>query len=422
MNTVLVVTTLLILLRWAAQSLLEGVNLRHSRLHGMTPPAEIADRLDRESLPKTLAYTSAKGRLGLVEDGWSAIVLLIVVLSGVLPFAYQHHIAFWGTGVWSHAGFLLAVTLVLAIPDLPLDWYAQFRLEERFGFNNTTLRLWISDHIKVLLLGILLGLPLTALILFLTRWATDSWWLWAWGVVLLFQLTMLVLAPVLILPLFNKFSPLPDGPLRERLLALADRTGFHTSTIQVMDGSRRSAHSNAFFTGLGRFRKIVLFDTLIHQLTDVELEAVLAHEIGHYKLRHIPKTLALSALGMLAGLFTLFLLAKAAWFYQGFGFAQDSLTPAFLMFNLLGGTVLFWIHPLTHAISRKHEYQADAFAAIHTDHGADALGAALLKLHENNLSNPTPAPIYSRFYYSHPTLSERLGHLSRLKTSAAPNQ
>jgi STE24 endopeptidase len=217
---------------------------------------------------------------------------------------------------------------------------------------------------------------------------------------------MAVLAPVLIMPLFNKFTPLPEGSLRERLLQLAERTRFRARSVQVMDGSKRSRHSNAFFTGFGRFRKIVLFDTLIQQLAEPELEAVLAHEIGHFKKKHIPKILAASALSSLAGFYVVAVLARQDWFYQAFGFEPGSLAPVLLLCGLLSGAVSFWISPVAHWWSRRYEYQADAFAAgvmreVHS------LINALRKLNEKNLSNLTPHPFYSGFYYSHPTLLER---------------
>jgi STE24 endopeptidase len=217
---------------------------------------------------------------------------------------------------------------------------------------------------------------------------------------------MAVLAPVLILPLFNKFTPLPDGNLRERLLALANRTRFRAKNIVVMDGSKRSRHSNAFFTGFGRFRKIVLFDTLIQQLTELELEAVLAHEIGHFKKKHIPKMLLLSAFTSLAGFYLVSLLARQDWFYSAFGFPSGSLAPALLLFGLLSGVATFWFSPLAHAWSRRYEYQADAFAAAVMREARPLIGA-LRKLNEKNLGNLTPHPLYSGFYYSHPTLLER---------------
>jgi STE24 endopeptidase len=231
--------------------------------------------------------------------------------------------------------------------------------------------------------------------------------LWAWGVVLAFQLVMMVLAPIVILPLFNKFTPLPEGSLRERLLRLGARTGFKSSTIQVMDGSKRSRHSNAFFTGFGRFRRIILFDTLISQLAEVELEAVLAHEIGHYKKRLIPKMLMASAAGLLLAFFLIAKLAAQPWFYNTFGFeASAGIAPALLLFSMLSSVVTFWFSPLFNLVSRAFEYQADGYAA-QTMHESDSLVGALRKLNEKNLSNLTPHPLYSGFYYSHPTLFER---------------
>jgi STE24 endopeptidase len=262
------------------------------------------------------------------------------------------------------------------------------------------------DHAKGLLLAVALGYPFTVLVLKIVAWAAQWWWLWAWGALLVLQLLMLVLAPVIILPLFNKFTPLPEGSLRERLLALGRKTAFPSGNIQVMDGSKRSRHSNAFFTGFGRFRKIVLFDTLIAQLSEPELEAVLAHEIGHYKKRHIVKILAWSALASLAGLYVVSLLMRQQWFYRAFGFEPGRPAAALLLFALLSGGVTFWLSPIANLWSRRHEYEADAYAVQITG-GVSSLTGALRKLNEKNLSNLTPHPVFSAFYYSHPTLHER---------------
>jgi STE24 endopeptidase len=254
--------------------------------------------------------------------------------------------------------------------------------------------------------------PLLALLLKVIEWAGVSWWLWAWAVVLLFQLLVMLIAPAVIMPLFNKFTPLGEGTLRARLFALARRTGFPTRSIDVMDGSKRSRHSNAFFTGFGRFRKIVLFDTLVAQLSELELEAVLAHEIGHYRKRHIIKLLSVSALGLLLAFGAIAWLARQDWFYRAFGFtpsdsfAPASIVPAMLIFALLAGTLSFWLSPLMNMWSRRFEYEADAYAReVMTE--AQPLIGALRKLNEKNLSNLTPHPLYSSFYYSHPTLLER---------------
>jgi STE24 endopeptidase len=258
----------------------------------------------------------------------------------------------------------------------------------------------------------LLGFPLLALVLKLIEWTGPNWWICAAVLVIAFQLLLMLIAPAVILPLFNKFTPLPQGSLRERLFALARRTDFPTHSIDVMDGSKRSRHSNAFFTGFGRFRKIVLFDTLVAQLAEPELESVLAHEIGHYKKRHVLKALGVSISGVFLGFAAIAWLARQQWFYQAFGFqhhagfAAVNVVPAMLLFALLVGTISFWFSPLIHIWSRRFEYEADAFA--HATMGeAQPLIQALRKLTEKNLGNLTPHPLYSGFYYSHPTLLER---------------
>lgn len=397
---------LLVMARWMAQLALEQLNRRHVLAHAGAVPEAFRDTVDVGTYRKSIAYTLAGGRFHLVEASWQAAVLLGVLFSGLLPWGYDRAATWSGSSEWGMAAFLLAVGLLLATVNLPLDWYHQFRLEERFGFNTTPAKLWWLDRLKGLLLSVGLGLPLLWLVLKLVRWTGPWWWLWAWAAVLTFQLLMAVLAPVLILPLFNKFTPLPEGTLRHRLLQLAERTRFRARSIQVMDGSKRSRHSNAFFTGFGRFRKIVLFDTLIQQLAEPELEAVLAHEIGHYKKKHIPKMLAFSAVASLTAFFAIAALAQQDWLYRAFGFEAGSIVPALLLFGLTSGLVTFWFSPVAHWWSRRHEYQADAFAAS-TMREAASLIRALRKLSEKNLSNLTPHPLYSGFYYSHPTLLER---------------
>jgi STE24 endopeptidase len=250
-------------------------------------------------------------------------------------------------------------------------------------------------------------------VLTLIEWTGPNWWIWAAAVVIAFQLLLLLIAPAVIMPLFNKFTPLPEGStLRERLFALARRTDFPTRSIEVMDGSKRSRHSNAFFTGFGRFRKIVLFDTLVAQLAEPELESVLAHEIGHYKNHHVVKLLGVSIFGVFLGFAAVAWLARQQWFYRAFGFdyhpgfVAANVVPAMLLFALLAGTISFWVSPLVHIWSRRFEYEADAFARA-TMGDAQPLVQALRKLTEKNLSNLTPHPLYSGFYYSHPALLER---------------
>ena len=406
MNIVVWITLGLVFTRFAVEFWLACLNRCHVLAHAAEMPPPFRGVIDEPTYQKSVAYTLAKGRLGNIEGAWGTAVLLVVLFSGVLPWACQYFTLELGQSAWAMAAFIFATALATSLAGWPFDWYAQFRLEQKFGFNHSTPTIWWSDRLKGLLLAMALGYPLLVLILKIVQWTGAWWWLWAWSVVLGFQFLMSVLAPVLILPLFNKFTPLPEGGLRERLFELARRTQFRAQSIQSMDGSKRSGHSNAFFTGFGRFRRIVLFDTLVQQLTEPELEAVLAHEIGHFKKKHIPKMLAFSAVSLLAGFYLISVLARQEWFYRAFGFEPGSVAPALLLFGLLAGTVTFWLSPLLHWWSRRYEYQADAFAA-EVMSGAKSLIGALRKLNEKNLSNLTPHPFYSGFYYSHPTLLER---------------
>ncbi|MGO8698889.1 MAG: M48 family metallopeptidase [Limisphaerales bacterium] len=406
----------LIAAKWSAQLALEWLNQRHAQAHAGAVPPVFANLLTPETYAKSSAYTLAKSRFDMVQLTASAVVLAAVLFSGILPWIYRAFQTAAGSSAWAGAAFLMVVGLLFSITDLPFEWHGQFHLEERFGFNTTTPATWWLDRLKGLLLSLALGYPLLALILKITVWLGAAWWFWAWVCLAVFQLILMVLAPILIMPLFNKFTPLPPGGLRDALLALGERAGFRARDIQVMDGSKRSRHSNAFFTGLGRFRKIVLFDTLVRQLQTEELESVLAHEIGHYKKGHVPKTLALSLGGSLPVFYLVAVLAKKEWFLRAFGFAPGEMAPVFLLVFLLAGVVTFWLSPLFHLLSRRHEYEADAFAArLMNQHRA--LIGALRKLNVENLSNLTPHPFYSGFYYSHPTLLERETALRQLQPS-----
>lgn len=391
---------------------LERLNMREVDRHAGAVPQAFAGVVDAATYGRSVAYARARSRLGQVETVWETAVLLVLLFSGLLPWAWDRFHGAWGAGEWSAAVFLFGIGVALSLSQLPLDWYAQFRLEERFGFNTTTPRLWWWDRAKGLVIGGLLLVPLVWVLLKLVGWMGDWWWLWGWGVVVGFQLVMAVVAPIWLLPLFNKFTPLPEGPLRERLLELAGRTKFRARSIEVMDGSRRSRHSNAFFTGLGRFRKIVLFDTLLEQLREAEVEAVLAHEIGHYRLRHVPKMLGVAALQMLAGFWVLAWLAQQGWFTGAFGLPAEPVALAFLLFLLLSGPAFFWLSPLFNHWSRKHEYEADSYA-VGAVGDEEPLVGALRRLATKNLSNLTPHPWYSAFHYSHPTLLERERALRR---------
>src|SRR5438034_8824632 len=363
-----IIALVLILARAIAELWLSRLNQRHVCAHEDEVPPAFRGMIDEATYRRSVDYTLAKSRFGDIANLFDAGLLIALLFSGVLPWAFERFSVSLGTSILAMAGFLFVTGVALSIPGLPFAWYAQFKLEERFGFNTTTTRTWVLDRVKGFLLAGLLGYPLLALVLKLVEWTGANWWLWAAAVVVAFQLLLLLVAPAIIMPLFNKFTPLPEGALRERLFALAQRTDFPTRSIDIMDGSKRSRHSNAFFTGFGRFRKIVLLDTLIAQLTEPQLESVLAHEIGHYKKRHVLKLLGVSIAGVFVTFAAIAWLARQQWFYRAFGFEHQggfvaaNVVPAMLLFALLAGTIRFWFSPLVHIWSRRFEYVAEACA------------------------------------------------------------
>ena len=414
MNTILIAFIALLILKYAASTLLDVLNLCYVKRQSEAVPNGFSDFIDLPIYQKSSEYTVAKTRFGLVSDFYDSIILAVVVLSGLLPWLYTSLSASFGFGIWGQALVLFLIAVILGLPGIPFEWWSTFRIEERFGFNKSTQKLWIVDKVKGFVLGFGIGYPLLALLIFLVTSAGDLWWVWGFTVFFLFQLVMVVAYPMFIMPLFNKMEPMAAGELKDRLFALAERTGFKAQTILVIDGSKRSGHSNAFFAGFGRFRRIVLYDTLIEQMGHEELEAVLAHEIGHYKMGHIPKMILLSGITTFAMFALLGWLAGGTWLAEAFHFSAaeaGQFVPVLLLFMLLSGLLTFWLSPFSSLWSRKHEYEADAFAR-------DAMGSseplirALRKLHKENLSNLTPHPIYSRFYYSHPTLLERESSLN----------
>jgi STE24 endopeptidase len=412
MPVVLWTVAVLMFLRLAADLLLSALNRAEVRRHAGAPPPAARAIMDESTYARSVSYTLEKSRFAVLTGVFDALVLAMVIFGGVLPKLYDA-IVIWGAAdaVWTRVIFILAAAMLLSIPSLPFEWWEQFRVEERFGFNKSTAALWLADKLKGVLLLLGIGFPLLWALLALVNWVGAAWWIWGFALIFGFQLLMLILYPKLILPLFNKLTPLPEGELRDRLMALGQRTGFRASTIQVIDGSKRSGHSNAFFTGFGRFRRIVLFDTLIAQLSPEELEAVLAHEIGHYRRGHIPKMIVLSAVMLFSGFAAIAWLARSPWFNQAFGFPPGEIAPSLLLFGLLSGLATFWFSPLLNLLSRRHEYEADAFAREAVG-GFGPMVGALRKLAQKNLSNLTPHPWFSAFYYSHPTLVEREASLT----------
>jgi STE24 endopeptidase len=317
---------------------------------------------------------------------------------------------------------LACFALIGSLLEMPFDLYSTFRIEQRFGFNRMTWKLYLADMLKGAVVGALIGLPIAALMLWIMGAAGSLWWLWAWGAWMVFNLLILVLYPTVIAPLFNKFEPLADESLKARVQALMTRCGFAAKGLFVMDGSKRSAHANAYFTGFGAAKRVVFFDTLLSKLSPGEVEAVLAHELGHFKHKHVTKRMVTMFALSLAGFALLGWLSTQAWFYVGFGVRPSMNAPndavALLLFLLVTPVLGFFVSPLFAQLSRKHEFQADAYACEQAS-GND-LASALLKLHEDNAATLTPDPLYVRFYYSHPPASERLAALSKSSLSLQP--
>jgi STE24 endopeptidase len=398
--------------------------IRHVAQNRSAVPAAFAATISLESHQKAADYTIAKARFGLLEMAFGAALLLGWTLLGGIDVLSQ---AVNNTGLASYdnlipqLALLAAFAIISGLLDLPFTLYSTFKIEERFGFNKMTFKLWLSDMVKGLLVGAVIGLPVVALILWLMSSAGSLWWLWAWGTWMGFNLLILVLYPTVIAPLFNKFKPLDDETLKVRVTALMQRCGFAAKGFFVMDGSKRSAHANAYFTGFGAAKRVVFYDTLLKQLSPAEVDAVLAHELGHFKHKHIIKRIVGMFAMSLVGFALLGWLSSQMWFYTGLGIRPDlnggNDALALLLFMLVVPLFSFFISPIFAQFSRKHEFEADAYAVAQTD-GKD-LQSALLKLYQDNASTLTPDPVYVKFYYSHPPASERLARMQPLIGSAA---
>jgi STE24 endopeptidase len=386
---------------------------RHVRTHRDQVPVEFAQRISLHSHQRAADYTVSRTRLSMLEGLFDVAVLLALTLGGGLQWM-QSWVNSWGlSSLWHQVTLVALVFLILGALQVPFTLYRQFRLEARFGFNRMTLKLFVSDLLKGLVLGTALGLPLLALILWLMDSAGASWWLWAWVSWAGFNLLVMLIFPTWIAPLFNKFTPLNDASLKERIEALARRCDFAIQGLFVMDGSKRSAHGNAYFTGFGKSRRIVFFDTLLSKLTPEEIEAVLAHELGHFKHRHIVKRLAVSLISSLLLFALLGWLCTQNWFYQGLGvhtLEGNNNGLALLLFFLVVPVFTFPLTPLMSWLSRKDEFEADRFATQQSQ--GDKLVSALVKLFDDNAATLTPDPLHSAFYDSHPPAAIRIRHLA----------
>jgi len=392
---------------------LNARQVRHVAQHRAEVPDAFVSQISLADHQKAADYTLTKAKVAQIDILIDAAVLLGWTLMGGLSALNAVVLEFMTPGLWQQVVLVLAFSLVGGLIDLPMSLYQTFVLEQKFGFNKMTWKLWLSDSLKGLVLGLVLGVPLIAMVLWLMHAGGVYWWIWTWCALVFWQLFLMAIAPNVIMPLFNKFTPLEDESLKVRVNALMQRAGFTAKGFFVMDGSKRSAHSNAFFTGFGASKRVVFFDTLLQQLSPSEMEAVLAHELGHFKHRHIFKMIASSFVMTFIGLALLGFASQQIWFYTGLG-VMPNLTGgneavALLLFMLVVPVFTFLFAPISSWRSRVQEYEADAYAVSQTP--AADLSSALLKLYQDNASTLTPDPLYVKFYYSHPPASLRLARM-----------
>ena len=415
-ETVLAVFLAFFLLHWAIETGLTGLNLLHGLSAPPKAPGLLSEFVDEQSVLQSRAYTTAKLRMDLVEGAAGMLFTLTVLLSGILPWlsAMLPQWFGWADGS-SHqfVVFLMAVGFAFGLFGLPFSLFSTFVIEARYGFNRTTPMLWIIDKFRGLALSLVLGVPFLYGVYGFMAHTGEAWWIWLFGFITVFQVVLVWIYPIWIAPLFNKFTPLPDGEFRQRLEELAQRGGFRPRGISVMDASKRSGHSNAYFTGFFRPR-IVLFDTLLENMSVEEALAVLAHEMGHFAKRHIHKGLVMSMLGLLVMLYVLSVLVDWQPLFQAFGFPQPSLHAALVLAMLCGSAFTFPLGPLMAWRSRAKEYEADAYS-VDLAGLPEAMKTALVRLSRENLSNLNPHPWYSAWHYSHPTLPDRLAAIDQLK-------
>jgi STE24 endopeptidase len=384
--------------------------MRHVQAHRSAVPGTFAEAIPLSAHQKAADYTAAKARLGMVEVLLGAVLVLVLTLGGLLQAISDAWAAPFTRGSLAHGtALLVSLFLLQGALSLPLAFYRTFVLESRFGFNRMTLGLFFADLAKQIALALALGVPLILAVLWLMERMGEYWWLYVWLVLTAFTLVFQLIFAPLILPLFNTLTPIREGELALRVARLLERCGFKPSGLYLMDGSKRSSHGNAFFAGFGAGKRIVLFDTLVNRLEPAEVEAVLAHELGHYKLHHIVKMLVFSAALSLAGLFILGLLIGEPWFYAGLGVRTPGTAVALALFLLVVPEFTFFLHPLTSFYSRRREYEADAYARLHAD--ARHLVQALVKLYKDNAATLTPDPLHSAFYDSHPPAAMRIARL-----------
>ena len=416
MNTFTIIFLIALTISYSIQFWLSKRQTSHVVNNRTKVPDAFKDTVSLEAHQKAADYTVEKERLGDIDSVLGIIFLLLLTLGGGIQLAFDISNSFALSPLMTGIVAIAIITLVMHILELPISIYQTFVIEERYGFNRNTPKQFIKDQFIQLALMSAIGFPLLALIL----WVMDSigslWWLWAWAILMSFSLLMSWLFPTLIAPLFNKFTPLEDGDLKNRINQLLSRCGFHSKGIFIMDGSRRSGHGNAYFTGLGSNKRIVFFDTLVESLEDEELEAVLAHELGHFKCKHVIKMMIATSIISLISLAVLGWLIAEPWFYSGLGVTEPSNAAALMLFMLVSPAFTFFMQPISAYFQRKFEFEADDFASNNAQ--ATKLISGLVKLYKENASTLTPDPLYSAFHYSHPPAAIRISHLESKATPA----
>lgn len=391
-------------------------HIQHIRSHRGVVPAEFAATISLEAHQKAADYSSAKTRFGVVHSLTDAGMLVVLTFGGLLQRLDDLAGAWFGNDIVRGTAFIALFMVVTSVVDLPFSWYRTFSIEARFGFNKMTFATWMIDLLKSVAVGAAFGLPLALAVLWLMAKMGGGWWLYVWIVWVGFSVFMLAVYPAFIAPLFNKFSPMQEGSLKSRIEHLLAKCGFKSSGLFVMDGSKRSTHGNAYFTGFGKTKRIVFFDTLVSRLSENEIEAVLAHELGHFKLHHVVRRMLWTFAVSLGFLAVLGVLKERAWFYQGLGVSFPATNAmALVLFVLIVPVFTFLLHPLVAMYSRRHEFEADRYAARYSS--ARELVSALVKLYKDNASTLTPDPLHSAFYDSHPPASARVARLQSLVAS-----
>jgi STE24 endopeptidase len=411
MNTFTIIFLIALIISSSIQFWLAKRQANYVADHRSAVPEAFKSKVPLAAHQKAADYTLAKIKLGNVDSVLGIVILLLLTLGGGINCAFGYWTSIVSTPLIAGVAATATIFLILTLVEIPTSIYQTFVIEEKFGFNKSSVNQFIKDQFMHLGLGAAIGLPLLALILWIMDNVGPLWWLWAWAIIMGFSLLMSWLYPTVIAPLFNKFTPMDEGSLKDRIQGLLARCGFNSQGIFIMDGSKRSGHGNAYFTGLGNNKRIVFFDNLVNSLDDEELEAVLAHELGHFKCKHVIKMLIATSIMSLISLAILGWLINEPWFYSGLGVQQPSHATALLLFILVSSTFTFFMQPISAYFQRKFEFEADDFASKHAQ--ASKLVSGLVKLYEENASTLTPDPLFASFYYSHPPAAIRIAHLEK---------